>query len=281
MRRYSCLLVAGDYDGDSYNDSGIRTQKTVGSTVTDYYLNGSNIVAEITGGVQTDYYYDENGNVFGFKKGGSEYYYIRNGQSDIIGILDSNGNQVVAYVYDSWGKVVGTTGSLADTIGAANPFRYRGYYYDAETGLYYLNSRYYDPEVGRFINADDCDILDGSNDHIPENNLFAYCFNNPVNHYDSDGCFACALVGNSSLAALLSILLPAGGSNSWRPVGWIVVGATVVVVGGTVFYAEHKKGAAQRKKLMTSIPNHGLAGEQKRKNRIPNGNQDNGGKINV
>ena len=76
-------------------------------------------------------------------------------------------------------------------------------------------------------------------------------------------------------------MLPAGGSNSWRPVGWIVVGATVVVVGGTVFYAEHKKGAAQRKKLMTSIPNHGLAGEQKRKNRIPNGNQDNGGKINV
>ena len=89
-------------------------------------------------------------------------------------------------MYDSWGKVVGTTGSLADTIGATNPFRYRGYYYDAETGLYYLNSRYYDPEVGRFINADGY-VSTGQD--ILGNNMFAYCGNNPVNRADPSGMF--------------------------------------------------------------------------------------------
>ena len=143
------------------------------------------IVAELTGDVQTDYYYDESGNVFGFKRGNSEYYYIRNGQGDIIGILDSSGTQIVSYVYDSWGKLVSISGSQADTIGEANPFRYRGYYYDTETGLYYLQSRYYDSEVGRFLNIDS---VMGVNGDIHTYNLFAYCGNNPVNRADPTGC---------------------------------------------------------------------------------------------
>ena len=142
------------------------------------------IVAEVTGDVQTDYYYDESGNVFGFKRGDSEYYYIRNGQGDIIGILDSSGTQIVSYVYDSWGKLVSISGSQAETIGEANPFRYRGYYYDTETGLYYLNSRYYDPEVGRFINTDS---LLGANGDVLASNLFVYCKNNPICQYDPTG----------------------------------------------------------------------------------------------
>ena len=168
----------------AYNDSGIRLRKTVNGVTTQYYLNGSMIVAEVTGDVQTDYYYDESGNVFGFKRGNSEYYYIRNGQGDIIGILDSSGTQIVSYVYDSWGKLVSISGSQAETIGEANPFRYRGYYYDTETGLYYLNSRYYDPEVGRFLNADG---LLGANEDILSYNLFLYCSNNPINYYDPTG----------------------------------------------------------------------------------------------
>ena len=138
----------------AYNDSGIRLRKTVNGVATQYYLNGSLILSEVTGDVQTDYYYDESGNVFGFKRGDSEYYYIRNGQGDIIGILDSSGTQIVSYVYDSWGKLVSISGSQAETIGEANPFRYRGYYYDTESGLYYLQSRYYDPEVGRWISPE-------------------------------------------------------------------------------------------------------------------------------
>ena len=179
------------------------------------------IVAELTGDVQTDYYYDESGNVFGFKRGNSEYYYIRNGQGDIIGILDSSGTQIVSYVYDSWGKLVSISGSQAETIGEANPFRYRGYYYDTETGLYYLNSRYYDPEVGRWINADDPGIIDGANDHILENNLFAYCFNNPINMEDQTGLWP------DWIKKAAGAVKDFASSN----VGKIVIGAAAIGVG--------------------------------------------------
>lgn len=91
---------------------------------------------------------------------------------------------MVSYTYDAWGKVLSVTGTLASTIGTINPFRYRGYYYDRETGFYYLNSRYYDPEVGRFINAD---AVLGANGGIVGYNLFAYCNNNPVNYSDPSG----------------------------------------------------------------------------------------------
>ena len=105
-------------------------------------------------------------------------------QNDIIGILDSAGTQVVSYVYDSWGKLASISGPAKDTIGVKNPFRYRGYYYDTESGLYYLNSRYYDPEIGRFVNADN---LLSMVDSALRKNLFAYCFNNAVNLADGAG----------------------------------------------------------------------------------------------
>ena len=75
-------------------------------------------------------------------------------QGDVLGIMNANGVEVVSYAYDAWGKVLSVSGSLSSTVGAVNPFRYRGYYYDVETGWYYLNARYYDPNVGRLINAD-------------------------------------------------------------------------------------------------------------------------------
>ena len=169
------------------NDSGIRTRKTVNGVTTDYYLNGSNIVTEIRGSDRLDYYYDEQGNLFGFKvNNASEYYYIRNGQNDIIGILDSTGAQVVSYSYDTWGKLVSVTETLASTIGAVNPFRYRGYYYDSETSLYYLNSRYYDANMGRFINADG---VVGASTDLSSFNMFSYCGNNPVSRMDPSGLF--------------------------------------------------------------------------------------------
>ncbi|EEG32050.1 RHS repeat-associated core domain protein [[Clostridium] methylpentosum DSM 5476] len=122
--------------------------------------------------------------MFGFSLNGVNYYYIRNNQNDIIGILDSNGNQVVSYVYDSWGKLVSTSGSLAETVGVQNPFRYHGYYYDVETGFYYLQSRYYDPVTGRFINSDS---LIGSTGELNTHNMFAYCGNEPINRLDPYG----------------------------------------------------------------------------------------------
>ena len=107
-------------------------------------------------------------------------------QNDIIRLIDGESNTVVEYAYDSWGTPLSTTGTLASTLGAQNPFRYRGYVYDAETGLYYVISRYYDPEIGRWINADN-QLSTGSD--LTGLNLFAYCGNNPVNRVDPSGQF--------------------------------------------------------------------------------------------
>ena len=102
----------------------------------------------------------------------------------LLGILDASDNLVVEYKYDAWGKVLSITGSLANTIGQYNPIRYRGYYYDNETGFYFLNSRYYDPETGRFLNTDSAL---GQLGNVQGNNMFAYCFNNPINMSDPTG----------------------------------------------------------------------------------------------
>jgi RHS repeat-associated protein len=107
----------------------------------------------------------------------------------VTGIVSSTGSFVVYYTYDTWGKLLSTTGSKATTLGVQNPFRYRGYYYDTETGLYYLQSRYYDPETGRFLNADDFTLLLEAADSPLMANLYAYCLNNPANFADPTGEF--------------------------------------------------------------------------------------------
>ena len=107
-------------------------------------------------------------------------------QGDIVALLDENGNTVVEYTYDIWGKLLGITGSLADTIGAINPLRYRGYYYDTETQLYYLQSRYYSPDLMRFISQDD-PVLSNDQGQPLGSNLYAYCLNNPVVNSDPSG----------------------------------------------------------------------------------------------
>ena len=156
------------------------------SDETYYVLDGSKIIRETRTGSQTAtlyYFYDESG-VTGFNYNGSDYYYGKNLQGDITKIYDWFGNEVTSYTYDAWGKIISVSGSLASTVGQANPFRYRSYYYDSETGWYYLNSRYYDPSVGRFINADG---IIGANDGLQGYNMFAYCNNNPVMGYDPSG----------------------------------------------------------------------------------------------
>src|SRR5699024_7418829 len=95
---------------------------------------------------------------------GEEYWYIKNAQGDVTGLMDKNGQMVVTYTYDSWGVPVSREGSMKDTLGLLNPFRYREYIYDDESGLYYLQTRYYDPRVGRFLNAD---IMMASNGDFP------------------------------------------------------------------------------------------------------------------
>ena len=111
------------------------------------------------------------------------YYYVYNLQGDVTHIIDANKNIVGTYQYDAWGKILNLSSLTA--IAQANPFRYRGYYYDNESGLYYLNSRYYNAEWGRFINVDSA--ISGVGGDIRGYNLFAYCMNNPVNFSDESG----------------------------------------------------------------------------------------------
>ena len=105
-----------------------------------------------TGDETLIFMYDNNGDAFGFIYNGEEYYYIKNVQNDIVAIADKEGTVVANYYYDAWGNVTQITGNTA--LAQTNPLRYRSYYYDSETGFYYVSSRYYDPEIGRFINAD-------------------------------------------------------------------------------------------------------------------------------
>jgi len=148
----------------------------------------------------------------------------------VTGIVDSSANTVVEYSYDAWGKLLTTTGSKADTIGKLNPFLYRGYYFDAETGLHYLNSRYYDAQTGRFTNADDTDILLEDQDNLTEHNLFAYCLNNPVNMADDDGYIAAnvigGIVGGVAGAALGYLLAKQLGLTGWKK--WALISAATI-----------------------------------------------------
>lgn len=110
------------------------------------------------------------------------YFFEKNLQGDIVAVYDADGTRIGAYVYDAWGNVKVAYGSNNYVVTTLNPFRYRGYYYDVETGLYYLQSRYYNPSWGRFLNVDACLY-----NNILGFNMFAYCYNNPVNYIDPYG----------------------------------------------------------------------------------------------
>jgi RHS repeat-associated protein len=130
-----------------------------------------------------DFLYDESGNAYSFVYNGTQYYYVRNLQGDVVRILNTSGATVVAYSYDAWGKCTVTTGA-SNAIANANPIRYRGCYYDTDTGFYYLQSRYYDPSIMRFISTDS--YINANGDLIGFN-MYAYCGNNPIVRSDDGG----------------------------------------------------------------------------------------------
>ena len=135
-----------------------------------------------------DFLYDESGSAYSFIYNGTQYYYVKNLQGDVTRIINTSGAVVATYTYDAWGKVTGS----GNIVGQYNPIRYRGYYYDTDTGFYYLQSRYYDPIVKRFINADDTSLIGANGDFISYD-LYSYCNNNPLVFTDSSGCFPIAL----------------------------------------------------------------------------------------
>ncbi len=177
----------------SYNKDGIRTSKSRSDgKACKYYLDGTDIILEKRAADMLYYIRDDVGSLIGMKYNEDVYYYIKNLQEDIIGIKDANFNLVATYEYDSWGKILSIKDSngieITDTkhIAHINPFRYRSYYYDEETSLYYLKSRYYNPVWGRFINID---TYLGVNKSILGYNLYLYVDNSPIKLSDSNGTF--------------------------------------------------------------------------------------------
>ena len=186
-RELTTATKGGVTSSYKYNIDGQRIQKTVGNVVYDYYYADGLLVRQTWGSNYIDFLYDESG-VFSFVYNGTQYYYIKNLQGDVVAISNAAGTILVEYIYDAWGDVLSITGTEASTLGAINPIRYRGYYFDTDTEFYYLNSRYYDPEIRRFINADDVSLL-GANGDFASFNLYAYCGNNPVLRKDAEGEF--------------------------------------------------------------------------------------------
>ena len=187
-RRLATAKVGSTNISYTYDMAGVRSSKTVGSTKYDFTTLSGLVTRQTGGGKTIDFVYDENNQPLAMKYNNTLYYYVLNAQGDVVRIVNSSRSVVASYTYDPWGKIISSSGTLADI----NPLRYRGYYYDSETGFYYLQSRYYDPEIGRFINADSYASTDATG--LLSTNMFAYCENDPVNKSDPTGEVAPILV---------------------------------------------------------------------------------------
>ena len=193
-----------------YDRNGIRTKKILNNEEISYCLENSSIVIEKHNDYMLYFLRDDSNNLLGFTYQGDTYYYKKNAFDDIIGIYDSNYKEVCSYNYDSYGNILSikdSTGKdITDTSNVAiiNPFRYRSYYYDTETNLYYLNSRYYSPKMGRFIN---CDGLIETSDLCCSYNLYAYCVNSPIGKRDEAGALAGVMSSLGGLGIIIGGLL--------------------------------------------------------------------------
>ena len=173
----------------TYDADGYRATKVTANGKTTFDTIGGQLLAQA--GPEGNLYFQYSGGTpFGFVLDDIQYYYLTNLNGDVVGITDAQGNLLAQYVYDPWGKLLQINTTEPDNadqlaVATANPLRYRGYYYDSETGMYYLQSRYYDPDLGRFISADDFDCLTTSN--FFSVNAYAYCWNSPIAFKDSEG----------------------------------------------------------------------------------------------
>ncbi len=251
-------LKTGTYKGNTfsykYNADGLRYEKTVNGVTTRQYLEGDKIIAEEEVNanntvVHTKYYiYDQTG-IAGMVYDGTPYYFAKNMFGDVVSVHTETGAYAGGYEYDAWGNITSGGGS---GIGAVNPFRYRGYYYDQETELYYLQTRYYDPEIGRFITIDGIEYLDPKT--INGLNLYAYCGDNPVMFTDPNGTakwwewllgvliIAVAIVATVFTAGLAAPIAAAvGGGLAGAIIGGAVAGAVSGAIMGFAFSVATQK----------------------------------------
>ena len=207
----------------SYDHSGRLIYETNTKT---YYQEGSETYEIV-------YLYDDSGVVgMAYIKNGvtSAYYFQKNLMGDVVAVYDTNGAKIASYNYDAWGNCTIASNTTNYTIAHANPFRYRSYYYDEDTKLYYLKARYYSPEFRRFISPDDTNYLDPKNANGL--NLYCYCGNDPINFVDPSGHFPWLI-----LIAALILLTPVGGTITQAAVSTVGYGvAASLALGDLIFY---------------------------------------------
>ncbi|WP_243122880.1 RHS repeat-associated core domain-containing protein [Haloimpatiens lingqiaonensis] len=227
---------------------------------------GGSVTYEDNGIDKIHYTYDSSGKLISMNLNGAEYYYVRNAQGDIIGLINAQGEKVVSYTYDSWGKLISIEGSLKDTVGEKNPYRYRGYRYDSETGLYYLQNRYYNPEWGRFINADG---IIGETGELLGHNLFAYSKNNCANMSDYSGFRPVYTLGEETeamRAASYAVMnrtrtsRASGIANSFHPsvsnLGATIYGTATSIVGDI---SKTVRGYVDKNSIVSILPKTSIA----------------------
>ena len=255
-RRLATAALNGVNMSFLYDDQGLRTQKVVGDTTITYTWSGTTLLSEATDNYILIYLYDENASPIGFQYKTATttetYLYEKNLQGDIVAVYSEAGVKLISYAYDAWGNAnISLHNSGENTNATKNPFTYRGYYYDQDLGLYYLQSRYYDAKVGRFISADALGYL-GANGDLNSYNLYAYCSNNPVMYFDQSGhkpewISNLLIVGAGVLLiAGLAVATVATGGTAAGIAGAIfagalkgaLIGATIgTIAGGAVGYA--------------------------------------------
>ena len=223
----------------AYGAGGMRLKKTVGSTTYTYAYNGS-LLTNVASSAEQNVHirYDSEGKPvhMQYNKDGDEYYYMLDAQGNVVGLVDGSGKLVVEYTYDAWGQLLSMTGSLANDLGKANPLRYRSYVYDDETGMYYLGSRYYNPTMCRFINADSVSVVHEANGKLTDKNLFAYCDNNPVMRKDGGGEFWTVLAGAviGAITNVAATVISNAASGSETSLGQVVVAAVSGAASGAL-----------------------------------------------
>ena len=204
-------LKSFDSNTYTYNANGIRTSKTVNGVKHVYTLDGTKILRETWNGNVLIPLYDNEDSVCGIIYNDEPYYFQKNLQGDIIAVVNTTAEVVARYSYDAWGVCTVTQDTSECGIASVNPFRYRGYFYDEEIGMYYLQSRYLNPSVGKFVNADIPEIvgLSVAVGNKTDTNLLSYCFNNPVNDHDiSGGLSSKQLADMFSISSIAMLAMP-------------------------------------------------------------------------
>ena len=208
-RQLSTMTAGSNVWNFTYDANGMRTKRTNQDTVCTYEYNGSQLSHMTYGNIAMRFTYAADGTPLSIVYNGTTYYYATNLQGDVVAILSNAGNLVVEYYYDGWGRLLSTSGSMASSLGFCNPLRYRGYVYNREIGMYYLQSRYYNPETGRFLNADASTYV--AIDYSAVScNLFTYCKNTPTTSVDAFGFNSAVIAqGDTQWVYMLASIVPA------------------------------------------------------------------------